>query len=326
MANVNGFSPAAWSIDGALHPANLNRVLAYLSAGGREGVAAPGDCKVRPLATPGMGVRIDAGAVVYLNRSSNTRNQAYVADGGAQSTLDIKPTGSTKRSDLIVVRAKDPQFSPWTKPAPANAPTFQYVEPIVIENVPESTTTFAQLNLGYSGYAFARIDLPPNTTTAVQESMIKNLRYLANAGQSSDVVMAMMSNGQNVTNDWTFADWPVGLDTRVWVPYWATHFGLVTTISGFGIVGDALGSLRTFLGDVYGPPRDFDWNGSTVNGMRGHEIMYAHGSCAHLAGTNALLKTQAHRNPNVSTPGSGYIGSRSWGQIIHQIYFYQRTV
>ena len=41
MANVNGFAPAAWSIDGALHPANLNRVLAYLASGGREGRPPP---------------------------------------------------------------------------------------------------------------------------------------------------------------------------------------------------------------------------------------------------------------------------------------------
>lgn len=180
MANVINVDPVAWSIDGGRHPGDLLRVLAYAATQGSEGVIAPGDCRVRQLSTgAGPQVRIDSGAVAVRNRSANIDNQTYIANNRAESRLDIDPTTGSARSDLVVMRIRDPQFAPWQSVVGAADPkTFQYAELLVIKGVPAGTTTFTQLNLGYSAYALARIDLPAGTTN-VSDSMIKTLRSVA---------------------------------------------------------------------------------------------------------------------------------------------------
>lgn len=176
MANLNNFDPVAWSIDGGLHPGQLLRTVAFAALGGREGIVNYPDLRVHQLATPGAGVEIDPGAAVMRSGSPGVSGQSYAVNNRQVSRLDIAPTGGAARADLIIVRVKDPQYSPWLGiVGAANPATFQYVEPFVIQNVPAALTSVWPLGLGYTAYAMARINIPANTSV-ITNAMITDLR------------------------------------------------------------------------------------------------------------------------------------------------------
>lgn len=238
MANVNSFNSAAWSIDGARHPGELLRAFAYAATGGREGIVVSSDCRVAPLGEPGPQVTAAAGALSMRNRSAGAVDQSYIAFNRALSYLDVAPTGGSARSDLVIVRAKDPQYSPWKSIVGTEDPaTFQYVEPLIIQNVPVTTTSAAQLNLGYSAYALARLDIPAGTTN-IDVNMIKDLRTL--------IQPAHDPNEARTVRVWQPPSAPLellGVQTgaRIWFPktneliacpLWATRMTLTVSMNG----------------------------------------------------------------------------------------------
>lgn len=261
MANTNGFDPVAFSIDGGRHRAELLRVLPYAYAGGVEGRVSGTDCKVHQLTTPAGQVAIDAGAAIVRNRSANAINQSYVASARSQSVLDVAPTGAAARSDLLVIRVKDPQYSPWSLPNGADAATYQYVEPFIIQNVAATTKTAKELNLGYSAVELARIDIPANTTN-ILDSMIKPLGQVARAQRESDV-FTLNNSATYTLNTAGLIDWPLDLKKNVDIPLWATHcvvsafitqvdpiWSTVAPVASNGWLTIALGTLQA-LGTVW---------------------------------------------------------------------------
>lgn len=221
MATVYGFDPVAWSIDGGRHRGELLRVLAYASTGGSEGVVSPGDCRVHQLTTPGTQVAIDAGAILIRNRSANARNQTYVANGRSESRLDVPASGGTTRRHLVIVRVEDPQYSPWPTPSSAAAPDYQYVKPFLITDVPAGTTSALSLNLGYSAYALARIDVPAGVST-ISDTHITNLRELANPRSHRAMFSNNVGAAASTLSSTSFIRWP-NIEFRPFVPSWATH-------------------------------------------------------------------------------------------------------
>lgn len=250
MANVIGFDPVAFSIDGGSHPASLLRKLAYAATQGAEGIITPLDCKVHQLSSAAGKVNIDTGAIAVLNRSTGGQGQTYIASASAQSTLDVDPTSGSARSDLVVVRLEDPQYSPWPAPPAGTAPTYQYTNPVVIKNVPASTISAASLNLGYSAYALARIDIPSGTTN-ITDAMIKDLRKVARP--RTELVhftvnpVNAIDNGQQLTSS-TYVPWPTVLDRAVDIPSWATEV-TIETIMG-GVRAQATGTWGTLVGTL----------------------------------------------------------------------------
>lgn len=256
MTNVNSFDPVAVSIDGGRHRGELWRNLAYAATQGAEGVIAPGDCKPRQLATAGPQVRIDSGAVAIRVRSANVDNQTYIANNRAETRLDVSPTGASARSDLVVVRVKDPQYAPWPTPAAGTAPDYQYVEPVIIPGVPATTDDFFDLNLGYSAYALARIDLPANTTN-ITTDMIKGLRRVANQRREPWFGRFEFTgaNEDSNTASTAFTKFPVGVPTaQIYVPDFATKAVVRADITGLAIITGAYrGNWRFHLTD------NIDW-------------------------------------------------------------------
>lgn len=248
MADVNGFDPAAYSIDGARIASDLMRVQTYAGTSGAEGIVSPGDLKVHQLAQAGPQVAIDPGAGIVLGRSAGQRNQSYVVNGRLESRVDITPTGSAGgRSDLIIVRVEDPQFSPWDALPEADAPDHQYVNPIVIENVPSNTQSFAQLGEDYSALAVARLDIPANTA-AITDDMIKPLRHLAQPRSLSrsyggppynTMVLTPANSGGN------FISLPQ--IPMVDIPEWATHWDIIGTANTQATDG-SMGAARIAIG------------------------------------------------------------------------------
>lgn len=316
MANTSGFDPAAWSIDGARHAGDLLRVLAYAATNGAEGVVAPGDCKVHQLGTPGPQIAIDAGGLVVRNSSGNTRNQTYVSNARSQSTLDVAPTGSSAgRSDAVIVRMRDPQYSPWPSTVPAD---YQYVDPIIVQNVSPSATKASDLNLGYSAYMLARLDLPKNTTN-IGDAMVKNTRELAQPrswhrfyggppGLSEAVVYP-----PGTADDSSGAVALPGVRPDVEIPSWATHYDLVAT-SALQTVAGSKGATYVRLGDMNGPLINWD----------GELRQFTATDIAHPIPLNRRGTTQqAQHRFRIDVGQVAVIG---WSSIVFNVAFYERVV
>lgn len=231
------WDPAPWFVDGALHSAEVARVLAYAATHGEEGVILPHHLRVRALAVPGQAIRVYAGAAAIRNRyPGGSWYQTYVGHSPTEHTVDVSPTGSSgRRSDLIVARVVDPQY-PGT-PEPADPTDFQYIYTDIIENVPAGTQTVAELGLNIPAIELARIDFPPNTATVTQD-MITDLRRVANPRKDRIVQMRTTFGGvQELTHRGDSGDmraWPnlsQAAQGQIWmrVPEWASRANIIGT-------------------------------------------------------------------------------------------------
>lgn len=210
---------------GAEHSPELARLVLFASTAGAEGVVTHDSLKVRALGTPGGGVRIRPGAALMLNRSSGGAQQTYAARNPAEHEVGIGATSSSGRSDLVVARIEDPQYSPW--PAPADVTTAQYVRTFVVTNVASSTTSAAQLNLGYPAIALARIDIPANTSS-ITDAMIKDVRRVAQSRRARRTLIATPTT--SIAFPTTIGD--VLAMGSVDVPEWATYMYLRGDLGG----------------------------------------------------------------------------------------------
>lgn len=301
MADDIGFDPVAWSIDGGRHPGDLLRLMAYAATSGSEGIVSLGDCKVHELGTPGGQVAIDAGALLIRNRSETVANQTYVANGRRQTKKDVTATGASARSDLLVIRIEDPQYDPWPQPLEADAPTYQYVRPFIIENVPPTTKSAVELDLGYSAVALARIDIPANTATILDDYIV-DLRQVANP-RSKRVVKGLNNQDQHTFfyEDLDWHPWPLYADFMIDVPEWATHvvyslaFGQIIPV--YQDASATAGYLRlnvgngTLLGDLV------QWEVDAGNATNPQSILNGdeHLIPAALRGTRARFQVEARR-------------------------------
>lgn len=255
MANIIGFDPVALAIDGGELDASLLRKLAYAATQGAEGIVTPLDCKVHQLSSAAGQVNIDTGVISILNRSTGGALETYLATASQQSTMDIDPTSGAARSDLVIVRLEDPEFTPWPPVDPGVAPTYQYTKPYIIKNVPNSTKTAAELNLGYSAYALARIDIPAGTTN-ITDGMIKDLRKMARPRSellhfTAIPVEAVGAAGtEKLDNgDLAFTVFPSVASRNVDIPSWATEVTIEVLLGGVRVnTNGTWGFLRARIG------------------------------------------------------------------------------
>lgn len=255
MANVSGFDPAAFFIGGgAEHSPEVVRNAVFSMSGGAEGVTNPGDWKVEPLEVPGTQVRVRPGSGLILNRHiGDDPDETYSARAGDESFLDVRETGSSGgRSDLVVVRVEDPQYEGhgWAVPPSEEAArTWDYTKPVIIENVPPSTTKAEQLNLGYAAYGVARIDMGANRGTVdnSEGARIVDLRKLHSPKRSLDVFRHQPSAEYDIPTD-IWGHWPAW-EPLFEIPTWATHITAVMTATGAWKAGGAhiLGDLNLEL-------------------------------------------------------------------------------
>jgi hypothetical protein len=258
MAIVNGFETAAWSINGARHRGNLLRVVLFAGTSGAEGIINAADLKVTQNGAGTPQVNIATGAVVFRNRSAGAKSQSYAAMAPLVSSVDIATNGTgATRYDLVIVKAKDPEYPGFTLPGGSDPLTYQYVEPIVIQNVPAGTKDWAAYVTGlgtpYSAYALARIAVPPGASN-ITSTMITDLRKVAAPLRESKietyfpVVPASSPHIQHATNG-TRSQWGPDLATLE-VPAWATQVKLIVTASQARYNGAMTGRVRAELGTL----------------------------------------------------------------------------
>lgn len=337
----NGFEGVPWMIGGgAQHSADVGRLLAYAALNGAEGVIAPGDLKVVATAGTADGqIHVARGAVSVLNRSTNAYSQSYTGRATQVSDLTPASTGASGRSDLVVVRVKDPQFPPYQGmySADASIKNGPYIFPEIISGVPANTTDAFALagEAGRSVYAIARLDIPPNTTKFT-DSMIKDLRDLAMprslsrayGGQptkSQDYHVGSVDSGDPYSMA-GFSDVQPMID----IPKWATHVDvsvIATSIfsASFTPPNTNLmynnGACLVKLGSLFGPHINYD----LPDQPSGESNMFT----LQAANINApvpveLRGTRQQASLRVRID-SGQIIAQPWSMVLFQVSFYERV-
>lgn len=315
------FDPTPWFIGGGAHhsPA-VARLLAFAGTSGQEGVVGPTDFKVTALSTPGSSVNLASGAAVILNRSAGGQQQSYVMRAPTTTGLGVTPTGSSARSDLVVLRVEDPEFSPWQVP---NDPVAaQYVFPRIIQGVPGNTVSAADLNLGYSAIAVARLDIP-SSTSAITSAMIKDVRRLAQPGTRREVLAGTGSIlNQDLTTS-TYVTFP-SYGPTVHVPRWATHCVVQANVASVAVIGldrtDFRGTWRVRLGGLAGVDQDYDFDTSGGN-YRTTETVVGDFDCTGIQGRDQQLLLQGLRSA-----GTGNLRSVRGTRLVFDCQFVERAI
>lgn len=240
MATVEESGVDRWMIGGgAEHTPESARRLVYTSTGGSEGIGAPSDLMVRPLAIPGQGVRIAIGSCLILSRFVGGETQTYQVAVFREQTLEIAPNTTNKdRYDLIVIRVEDgfAAGSTWPKPPEAERADEQYIYPRVIPGVSAAVTTLQAVTgqKDTTGYALARVKVPAATGT-ITAAQITDLRELAQPKRREFVFARPRIGPDDGPQQYLSALWADGGEFfpggggvpnqfAIDVPTWATHF------------------------------------------------------------------------------------------------------
>lgn len=273
-----------WAIDnGAEIYASLMRTITYSVYGGQEGVLEKDHFAVSEYDTPGPGVQFTRGVANILSRAPGGFCQSYVVRNpgpdGTLTTLDIDPTDSSgARSDLVILRVEDPEDGSglWAPPTDkANGP---YVRPFVIQGVPSTTKSMADLpSIGpWTALALARIDRPASTAT-ITNDMITDLRIVNNPATG----LGPAPNGPGAEKLWTeeshttteqhftattYTNFPAEANWTVNIPEWATAVDIYALIMNAKIIngdvwGDAMVAINGVLGG-YSTGFDLNLNGN----------------------------------------------------------------
>lgn len=210
-----------WMVGGgAEHPVELARLLAFVGAGGNEGVATPGSMRVAALPTPGGAVRVAPGAAILLNRYPGGGEQSYAIRNPTATDVAISPTTSAGgRTDLVWARVVDPQYE---GAAPPDPDTYEYVRFGVTQGVSPNLRTLSDPR---PIIPLALVTLPASTAT-VTGAMILDLRQLANPQLRRERASTIIPGGQSVAFDKNGAGLtPLNAYTnwQAFCPPWATH-------------------------------------------------------------------------------------------------------
>lgn len=314
-----------WAVSGARTGPDVARTLAYVATMGAEGVVGSGDFKVSAQGAPNGSVQIANGAGAALNLSAGGMQQTYILRNAGIENLTIAPTtAGAARSDLIVARVEDPQYSPWQPQANVEEGPYAYYR--VVSGV-DKLLTLAQLRaqLGYACIILARIDLPVSTSYVTQ-TMITDLRRMFSPRTLPLVRMGGPTPGLAMQNAGG-AMWP---DYRpsIEVPSWATHVSIVANlVSLVQLNGNCSGVLTATLGVGASQVRaanagyNFDeipWSQITQSLMVGGAAPVP----ASMRGTTQVLGTEALRNNG----SAGWLGTAAGTQVIYQVMFTEQAL
>ncbi|WLW55258.1 hypothetical protein [Streptomyces sp. YU58] len=242
-------------VRGADHSARAMRLMIRDLARGRQGVAESEDLKVRPLETPGPGVRVGDGSA--LIHGARPWQGAYSQSNIGDTVVNVPPTGPVARTDLLVLRIEDPEFEGDRDPRRQNIGYFHLIQGIVSQD----TTALREM----TAIPLARITIPRNTAT-ITAQMITDLRRLANPRTERTLRTVHPEHTEKVPGKHGhWAAWPKEAAWDLDVPAWATTATIVVTLSGLRAeAGSVYAELRTRLGERAAKPTVVDDDGTTT--------------------------------------------------------------
>ncbi len=241
-------------VRGGNHSARAMRLMIRDLARGRQGIAEAGDLKVRPLQTPGPGVRVGDGSA--LIHGVRPWQGAYTQSNIGDALVDVPPTGPFARTDLLILRVEDPEYEGERDPRRDDIGYFH-----LVQGVDQDTTALREM----TAIPLARITLPRNTA-AVTADMITDLRRVANPRTERTLRTVHPRDTEKVpARHGQWANWPREATWDVDIPAWATKATLVITLSGLRAeAGSVYAELRTRLGEHNAPPTVVDDDGTTT--------------------------------------------------------------
>ncbi|MFD8379115.1 hypothetical protein ACFV2X_11345 [Streptomyces sp. NPDC059679] len=224
-------------------------------ARGRQGIAEAGDLKVRPLETPGPGVRVGDGSA--LIHGARAWQGAYTQSNIGDAVVAVPPTGPFARTDLLVLRVEDPEYEGERDPRREDIGYFH-----LVQGVDQDTTTAPH---GMTAIPLARLTLPRNTAV-VTTDMITDLRQVANPRSERTMRTVHPKDTEKVpAKHGQWANWPKEAAWDLDIPAWATTATTVVTLSGLRAeAGSIYAELRTHLGEHNAPLTVVDDDGTTT--------------------------------------------------------------
>ena len=262
------------------HSAEVMRAMLAASTSGAEGIVNAGDFKVRPLAVPGTSVRVAPGNALIRNSYGGGQAQTYACRAGSETEVPIEATGSAgSRTDLIVARIDDPTY----QGGAFDPLTFEAARLEVIQGVPASTKTVAELGLSYPAIALARVKLPASTGT-VTAAMITDLRSVALPRIQRHLFTHNLSNEETDAINPPVGDemgeaWP-NVFWNFTIPDWATRVRVRAILGGvrveekspnnYGNLFVRFGTVPTGFSTQYGR-----WDNSMAGGVTRQTFMVA---------------------------------------------------
>lgn len=313
------FQTAVWAVDGAEIDGQLMRAQLAAATYDSQGIVQPDHLRVHELATPADGVRIDAGSGVISGVEAPFQG-SYFANNVGVHELNITPTGSSARSDLVIARAEDPTASSeWTQD-----PSTGVVFPRVVEDVLSDQT---QVPVGDSAIPLARIDIPASTSV-ITDSMIVDLRRPLILNPFFQESIAHGSGTEAVGTGEIYTDWPASA-TFVDVPTWATRMdlhGMIHSVRANANEGDApnniFGNVRHMV-DGSAEGQIGEWNHEWPAGVSRQNIINAHTiSAVPYRGTRVEVKLQINVQ---GKSGNEILQADNGTHVLHQIFFRQTS-
>ncbi|MFI8085927.1 hypothetical protein ACIF6L_34695 [Kitasatospora sp. NPDC086009] len=278
-------------INGASHPAQSFRLMIRDLAQGAEGVTSGGDLKVRALTVPGSKVQVGDGSGIAKGRMDPWQGHYSFYNIGTFN-VDIAPTGSSPRSDMVCVRILDPEYEGGRDPM--NDATVEFA---VAPNVGDSAT---MPPAGWTGIPLARVDMPPGTSV-ITADMVKDLRFMANPRRDRRVFPKIGAPYDPIAyTDDTWQDWPSAAIWQLTIPPWAVKAIVRTNLSGLRVSGGSVfADLRHLLASTAGADSQIDDDGGTGFRRMNHEIGDELVIPEELRGTTQTLKiqTRVHNDP-----------------------------
>jgi hypothetical protein len=330
MADVSGFDPVPMFIgDKALHSADTIRAMIDAATGGESGVTRPRDLKVSAMGSPTNQVQIAAGTATIQNRSTNGSAQAYTLRAPGISRLDIASASGGARSDLIVGRVEDPQFSPWTPySTDAQKQVGPYVFPRVIPGVGAGITRIDQLGAPYntqSMVVLARVDMPAGATT-VLPGYVKDLRQLTQTRQHRDIELGTPAF-EDPMQDALGRMWP-NFNPNIPIPKWATSCVIRGDIINVGQrFGPTQGIYTVVLGSLRGPNTGWDLDAPVAGGSRlSLAATAAFDDITGIAGTTVPLHFEGRQYDDPAANPDGYLVTIAQTQVVFDITFYNKPL
>ena len=262
------------------HSAEVMRAMLAASTSGAEGIVNAGDFKVQPLSVPGTSVRVAPGNALIRNSYGGGQAQTYACRAGSETEVPIEATGSAgSRTDLIVARIDDPTY----QGGAFDPLTFEAARFEVIQGVPASTKTVAELGLSYPAIALARVKLPASTGT-VTAAMITDLRSVALPRIQRHLFTHNLSNEETDAINPPVGDemgeaWP-NVFWNFTIPDWATRVRVRALLGGVRVEEKSpnnYGNLFVRFGTV---PAGFStqygrWDNSMAGGVTRQTFMVA---------------------------------------------------
>lgn len=227
-------------VHGGAHPARAMRLLLRDLARGRQGVAEASGMRVRPLETPGAGVRVSDGSAIV--HGARPWQGAYAQTNIGDAVVEVEPTGPFARTDLLVLRVEDPEHEGTRDLASEDIGYFHLVTDVDrdADAAPD----------GMTALPLARITLPRYTST-ITAGMISDLRRVINPRRERAVrTVAVKELAQLPGENGQWATWPEEAAWDLDIPPWATQARIIVHFGGLRIAdGRIWAQLRPRLGE-----------------------------------------------------------------------------